>query len=76
MYQFHLVVALEAGARNDVEHAVRAVAIRGRVAAALGLQVVDVFRIDLRADVAGDVGVGDGTPSIAQVTWWPPRMWS
>ena len=54
-----LAIALEAGVRSDVEDAVGAVAIFGRIAAGLGLQVRDVFGIELRPDVGGDVGVGD-----------------
>ena len=54
-----LAVALEAGAGDDVEDAVGAVADVGGVAAALDFEVVDVLGIDLRAEVAGDVGVGD-----------------
>ena len=53
-------VALEAVAGKDVEDAVGAVAHVGGVAAALGFKGVDVFGIDLRADVGGDLGVGDG----------------
>ena len=58
--EFALVVALEAGARDHIEEAIGAVAIGSRVAAALRFQIVDVFGIDLRPDVAGDVRVGDG----------------
>ena len=54
-----LAVALEAGAGDDVEDAVGAVADVGGVAAALDFEVVDVLGVDLRAEVAGDVGVGD-----------------
>ena len=54
-----LAVALEAGAGDDVEDAVGAVADVGGVAAALDLDVVDVFGADLGGEVAGDVGVGD-----------------
>ena len=54
-----LAVALEAGAGDDVEDAVGAVADVGGVAAALDFEGVDVLGVDLRADVAGDVGVGD-----------------
>ena len=32
------------------------------IAAALRFQIIDVLRIDLRSDVAGDVGVGDRNP--------------
>src|SRR4029077_2739033 len=53
-----LAVALEAGARHDVEHPVGAITLVGTVAAALGLQVVDVLGIDLRTEVARDVGIG------------------
>ena len=54
-----LAVALEAGAGDDVEDAVGAVADVGGVAAALDFEVVDVLGVDLRAEVGGDVGVGD-----------------
>ena len=53
------MVALETAARNDVEDAVGAVADVGRVAAALDLDVVDVLGVDLRGEIAGDVGVGN-----------------
>ncbi len=56
--QLRLAVALEPRARNHVEDAVGAIAVFGAVAAALHLHVVDVFRVELGADVAGDVGVG------------------
>ncbi len=52
-------VALEAVARKDVEDAVGAVANIGGVAAALGFECVNVLGIDLRADVGGDLGVGN-----------------
>ena len=54
-----LAVALKAGAGHDVEDAEGAVADVGGVAAALDFDVVDVFGVDLRAEVGGDVGVGD-----------------
>ena len=57
--EFGLAVALEAGAGDDVEDAVGAVADISGVAAALDFDVVDVLGVDLRAEVAGDVGVGD-----------------
>jgi hypothetical protein len=74
--QFGLVVALEAGAGDDVEHAIGAVAELGAVAAAIDFQVVDVFGIELRADVLAMLVLGTGTPSTSQLVWWPPRMWS
>jgi hypothetical protein len=52
-----LTVALESAARHDVEHGIRAVAVLRGVAAALCLERLDIARIELRADVAGDVGV-------------------
>jgi len=54
-----LAIALKACARDDVEDAVGAVAYVGGVAAALDLDVVDVFGVYLCAEVAGDVGIGD-----------------
>src|SRR5664280_3451239 len=59
-HHFRLIVPLKAGSGNDVEHAVRAIAIRGGIPSALGFEVVDVLRIDLGADVARDVGVRNG----------------
>ena len=58
--QLGLVVALEAGARRDVEDSVGAIAIVGGVTAPLDFEDVDIFRVDLRPEIAGDVGVGDG----------------
>lgn len=55
-----LTVALEAGARDDVEHPVGAVAQGGVVGAAIDFKGVDVFGVDLWGDVGGDVGVGQG----------------
>src|SRR6266496_735264 len=57
--EFGLAVALKAGAGHDVEDAISAIAELGAVAAAIDFQVVDVFGIELRADVGGDVGVGN-----------------
>ena len=45
---------------DDVEDAIGTVAEFRVVAAALDFQLIDVFGIDLRADVGGDLGVGDG----------------
>ena len=59
-HEFGLAVALESGAGHDVEDAVGAVAEFRAVAAAADFEVVDVFGIELRAEVGGDVGVGDG----------------
>ncbi len=57
--QLAFAVALEAVAGQHVEDAVGAVAHIGGVAAALGFECVDVLGIDLRADVGGDLGVGN-----------------
>src|SRR5260370_22441795 len=57
-----LVVALESGARNDVEYAISPVAEFRAVAAAVDLQVVDIFRIKLRSYIRRNVGVGHRTP--------------
>ncbi len=53
-------IALESGAGHDVEDAVSAVAVVGVVAAALDFEIVNVLGIDLRSEIVGDVGVGDG----------------
>ena len=52
-----IVVTLEPGARNDVEHAVGAVAIFGLVAAAEHFEIIGVLGIELGADVGRDVRV-------------------
>ena len=57
--QFALAAALEAVAGQHIEDAVCAVACFRVVAAALGLQGIDVPGIDLRAHVGGDLGVGN-----------------
>src|SRR5207249_8943664 len=54
------VVTLESRTRRDVENAIRTVAVVGRVTSALRLHGVNVFWVDLRAEVAGDIGVRDG----------------
>ena len=59
-YKLALARGFKASARNDVEHAIGAVPQVGSVTAAIDLDRVDVAGIDLRADVAGDVGVGNG----------------
>src|SRR5882762_2206136 len=54
-----IVVASEAGPWGDVEYAVGAVAIVGGITPALRFHSVDVFWVELGAEVAGDVGVGN-----------------
>src|SRR6202044_3600068 len=58
--KLRLIVALEAGAGHDIEDSVRAVSVLRIVAAALNFEIVDVFGIDLRAQIGGDIGVGYG----------------
>ena len=57
-HQLGFVTALEPAASDHVENAVSAVAVLRRIAAALGFEVIDVFRIELRSDVARNVGIG------------------
>ena len=59
-FEIGLAVALKSVAGQDVEDAVGAVANVGGVRAALDLKLVDVLGVNLRADVGGDFGVGDG----------------
>ena len=54
-----LFIALESGTRNDVEDAVRAVSVVGVITSTLHFHVIDVFGIELRPDIAGDICVGD-----------------
>src|SRR5947209_20390704 len=56
--QFPLVIPLKSRPRNDVEHAIRPVAIFGAVTPALDFEIINIFRIKLRTHVAGDVCVG------------------
>src|SRR5215472_6904355 len=58
--QLRFIVALESGARSDVEDPVGPIAVVGGVAAALDFERVNVFGIDLRPKIAGNVGVGNG----------------
>src|SRR6516164_11072783 len=51
-------VALEAAVWRDIEDAVDAVAVFRRIAPGLGLQVRDVFGVELHSNVGGNVGVG------------------
>ena len=57
--QFAFVVAFKSSARRDVKHAVCAVTVVCRVAAALRFQRVYVLGIDLRAKIACDICVGN-----------------
>ena len=53
-------IALEACSGYDVEDSVGAVAVFGVITTALDFDIVDVFGIDLRADVAGNVCIRYG----------------
>src|ERR1019366_3562775 len=55
--QFRVVVPFEPRSGKYVEHAVRAVAVRGVKAATLDFQEIDIFRVELWSDIAGDVSV-------------------
>src|SRR5579863_9047931 len=59
-HQFSLAVAFKASAGSYIEHSVGAVADLGAVASAIDLEIVDIFGIDLRAQIGSDVGVGYG----------------
>ncbi len=52
-----LMVAFEAGPRHDVEYPIGTIALIGFITAALHFEIVDVLGIELRPQVAGDVGV-------------------
>ncbi len=54
-----LIIAFESSARSNIENAVGAVAVISGVAAALCLESINVPGVDLRAEIAGDVGVRD-----------------
>src|SRR6201999_465252 len=56
-HQFGLPVSFKSGPRSDVKYSVCPVADVGGITAALDFQIVDVFGVDLRAEIAGDVGV-------------------
>src|SRR5262249_58446314 len=50
-------IALKTGAGDYVEDTVGAIAVFGRITAALHFNTVDVLGIELRTDVRGDAGV-------------------
>lgn|ERR1017187_4515323 len=58
--QLAVAVALEAIAGQYVKDTVGAVADIGRVAAALGFEGIDVFGIDLRTYIGGNLSIGNG----------------
>ena len=58
--KFGLAIALESGARHDIEDTVGPVAELRTIAAAADFEIIDIFRIELRPEIRCDVGVGDG----------------
>ena len=56
------MVALESVSRQHIEYAVGAITDIGLIAASIRLKSVDVFGIDLRADVAVAVPLGYRAP--------------
>ena len=58
--EFGFIVAFESSAWGYVEDAVGSVSVVGGIATALHFDGVDVLGVNLRAEVAGDIGVGDG----------------
>src|SRR5712672_1193593 len=59
-HEFCLTVALEAGARSDVKNTIGAVAELRAVASTIDFEIINVLGIELRAEVGGNIGVGDG----------------
>src|SRR6185437_13120796 len=57
--QLTFLIALETRSRDRVEYTIGTVAVSRRVSAALGFEVIDVLRIDLRADIAGNIRIGN-----------------
>src|SRR5689334_20436402 len=55
--QLAFAAALEAAAGDDIEHSVSPIAEFRGVASALDLEVVDVLRVKLRTDIAGDIRI-------------------
>ena len=58
--EFSFFVTLETVLGRDVKDSVDAVTIFGGVAACFRLQIGNIFGIELRSDIGGDVGVGNG----------------
>src|SRR5215470_2476955 len=60
--QFDFTVALKTGTRNHIERAIDAVAVISGISAAPDLHNVHILGIKLRADIRGNIGVGNGNP--------------
>src|SRR6267154_5133699 len=59
-HKLGFTVTFKTGFGNDIECAVCAIAVFGGLAATLNFDNVDVLRIELRTDVRGNGGVGNG----------------
>ena len=59
-HKIAFLIAFKTGARRDVEDSIGAVAIVGVVAASLNFEVINILGVNLRSQIGGDVGVGDG----------------
>ncbi len=57
--EFGLAVALKTCSRHNVEDAIGAITELGAVTSAIDLEIIDVLGIELRAEVGGDIGVGN-----------------
>src|ERR1700735_822585 len=57
-HEFSLAITLEAAARNHIEDSVGTISHVSSIAAARHFHIIDVLGIDLRSDVAGNIGVG------------------
>src|SRR5260370_36477624 len=58
-YEFGLTVALESCPRRNIENAVSTIAVIGGITPAKDLEIIDVLWINVRADIAGDTGIGN-----------------
>ena len=57
--QLGFIVSFKTGARSNIEYTVGTIPVGGAVASALDFEVVDILGIELRAEVRGDIGVGN-----------------
>src|ERR1700722_14052312 len=60
--QLALAIALETATWHYIKNAIRAVSLAGSVAPSIHLEIIDILGIDLRSDVARDIGIGDIHP--------------
>src|SRR5208282_3734403 len=59
-YDLCLIVPLKPGSRHDVENSIGTVSVIGFVTSSLNLQIVNILRVDLRAQIRGDIRIGYG----------------